>query len=542
MYSLRAVSRTASAAKLPLKPLTAHHRLRFLSTSVATMQPANAAATAATTSTANNGSKIASTKVLNLETMNPHVRTMEYAVRGAIPIRADELKAQLAKQPGSLPFKQITACNIGNPQQLAQKPITFLRQVSALMEYADLLSPAMIDTTRKLFPADAIERARRNLSYVGNAAGAYTHSLGVYEVRQNVARFIEQRDGFPANPDHICLTSGASGAVERVLDMLVSNPNVGIMIPIPQYPLYTATLARINAQAVPYYLQEEHDWQLSMTDLKRALDEARASGTDVRALVVINPGNPTGGCLLESNVAEIVRFCEDNHLVLLADEVYQTNIYTGTNPFVSFKKVVSQLRSSVELFSFHSISKGMIGECGRRGGFYEAVNIDENIMAQMLKLASVSLCPNVQGQMAVDIMVNPPKPGDPSYDQYSQEIDDIFQSMKRRAKKLAAAFNSLPNMSCNDAQGAMYLFPKIELPQAFIDEAKAKGQQPDSAYCMQMLEATGISVVPGSGFGQVPGTFHFRSTFLPPEELFDDFIDGFKRFHTGLIARYSPKI
>ncbi|KAJ2636238.1 alanine transaminase [Coemansia sp. RSA 1286] len=208
MYSLRAVSRTASATKLPLKPLTAHHGLRFLSTSVATMQPANAAATAATTSTANNSSTIASTKVLNLETMNPHVRTMEYAVRGAIPIRADELKAQLAKQPGSLPFKQITACNIGNPQQLAQKPITFLRQVSALMEYADLLSPAMIDTTRKLFPADAIERARRNLSYVGNAAGAYTHSLGVYEVRQNVARFIEQRDGFPANPDHICLTSG----------------------------------------------------------------------------------------------------------------------------------------------------------------------------------------------------------------------------------------------------------------------------------------------------------------------------------------------
>ncbi|KAJ2683535.1 alanine transaminase [Coemansia spiralis] len=337
-------------------------------------------------------------------------------------------------------------------------------------------------------------------------------------------------------------SNSASGAVERVIDMLVSSPDVGIMIPIPQYPLYTATLARVNAHAVPYYLQEDKDWQLSVSDLEHSLAEARAKGTDVRALVVINPGNPTGGCLLESNIAEIVRFCERHRLVIMADEVYQTNIYTETNPFVSFKKVVAQLGSDVELFSFHSISKGMIGECGRRGGYYEAVNIDEKVMGQLLKLASVSLCPNVQGQMAVDIMVNPPRLGDASYEQYKAEVEDIFESMKRRAKKLAQAFNSLPNMSCNDAQGAMYCFPRVELPQAFIDEAKAKGQQPDSLYCMQMLEATGISVVPGSGFGQYPGTFHFRSTFLPPENLFDDFIDSFKRFHLGLLARYSPKI
>ncbi|KAJ1796077.1 alanine transaminase, partial [Coemansia sp. RSA 2399] len=308
------------------------------------------------------------------------------------------------------------------------------------------------------------------------------------------------------------------------------------------YPLYTATLAHLDARAVPYYLQEENDWQLSISDLERALSEARAAGTDVRALAVINPGNPTGGCLLESNIAEIVRFCERERLVLLADEVYQTNIYTGTNPFVSFKKVVSQLGSSVELFSLHSISKGMVGECGRRGGYYEAVNIDDEIMAQLLKLASVSLCPNVQGQMAVDVMVNPPKPGDVSYAQYQSEISDIYESMKRRAKKLAAAFNSLPGMTCNEAQGAMYLFPRIQFPQQFVDEAKAQGKEPDSVYCMQMLEATGISVVPGSGFGQVPGTFHFRSTFLPPEHLFDAFIDGFEHFHNKFMARYSPKI
>ncbi|KAJ2783081.1 alanine transaminase [Coemansia javaensis] len=488
---------------------------------------------------ASNSSNPAGAKVLSLETMNPRVRVMEYAVRGAIPIRAEELTAQLKAQPGSLPFAKVTPCNIGNPQQLKQKPLTFLRQVSALMEYSELLAPERIEQTRALFPEDAIARAQRNLAFVDGAVGAYTQSLGIAEIREDVARFIEKRDGFPASASNICLTAGASGAVERVLDILVSGPEVGVMIPIPQYPLYTATLAHLDAQAVPYYLQEEHDWQLSIADLDRALGEARARGVDVRALVVINPGNPTGGCLTEANIEEVVRFCERERLVLLADEVYQTNIYTETNPFVSFKKVVSRLGSPVELFSFHSISKGMIGECGRRGGYYEAVNIDDQVMGQLLKLASVSLCPNVQGQMAVDIMVNPPQPGDASHAQYTAELDAIYQSMRRRAKKLAEAFNSLPNMSCNDAQGAMYLFPKVELPQAFVDEAAALGQQPDALYCMRMLEATGISVVPGSGFGQVPGTFHFRSTFLPPEELFDDFIAGFKGFHLDFISRYA---
>ncbi|KAJ2641874.1 alanine transaminase, partial [Coemansia sp. RSA 1287] len=150
MYRLLATTRPAIR-----NPAVLH---RLLSTSVETMQE----------------SSIQSSKVLTLETMNPNVRKMEYAVRGAIPIRAEELRDQLKKEPGSLPFSKITPCNIGNPQQLNQKPLTFLRQVSALMEYTDLLAPENIDVTRKLFPEDAIERAKRNLSYVGNAAGAYT--------------------------------------------------------------------------------------------------------------------------------------------------------------------------------------------------------------------------------------------------------------------------------------------------------------------------------------------------------------------------------
>lgn len=115
------------------------------------------------------------------------------------------------------------------------------------------------------------------------------------------------------------------------------------MIPIPQYPLYTATLALCNGRPVPYYLDEESGWGLSLKELERSLAEARQQGTDVRALCVINPGNPTGNCLDERNMRDIIEFCASKRLVLLADEVYQTNIYLpDKKPFHSFKKVMKR--------------------------------------------------------------------------------------------------------------------------------------------------------------------------------------------------------
>jgi alanine transaminase len=116
------------------------------------------------------------------------------------------------------------------------------------------------------------------------------------------------------------------------------------MIPIPQYPLYTATLSLVNGRAVPYYLEEEKDWGLDIKQLHSSLVIARQAGTDVRALVIINPGNPTGQCLTEANMREIIDFCHQERLVLLADEVYQTNIYMPEQrPFHSFKKVLCRL-------------------------------------------------------------------------------------------------------------------------------------------------------------------------------------------------------
>ena len=286
------------------------------------------------------------------------------------------------------------------------------------------------------------------------------------------------------------------------------------MIPIPQYPLYSASLTAFQGQAVPYPLDEDTQWGLSVEGLKTSVETARAKGIDVRSLVVINPGNPTGQCLSYDNIKEIVEFCAKERVILFADEVYQTNVYDPARPFTSFKKVVCDTKSNVELVSFHSVSKGMIGECGRRGGYFECHNIDEEIKGQLYKLASISLCPSVHGQVMVDLMVNPPKKGDESFESYTKEVSDIYQSLKARSQKLVAGFNKMEGITCNQAQGAMYAFPQIRLSKKAVEAAKAAGKNPDVYYCLAMLDATGVVSVAPPAHTQKKATSSFFFFFF----------------------------
>lgn len=194
--------------------------------------------------------------------------------------------------------------------------------------------------------------------------------------------------------------------------------------------------------------------------------------------------------------------------------MYQPNVYQTERPFLSCKKVLAEMdgpeSSSVELFSFHTVSKGFLGECGLRGGYAELTNCHPDTNALLYKMASISLSPGVVGQVEMGLMVNPPQPGDPSYERYKEESGAILASLARRAKMMADGFNSCEGVTCNATHGAMYSFPKVKLPARAIAAAKAAGKAPDVFYCLRMLEATGISTVPGSGFGQKTGTFHFR--------------------------------
>jgi alanine transaminase len=136
-------------------------------------------------------------------------------------------------------------------------------------------------------------------------------------------------------------------------------------------------------------------------------------------------------------------------------------------------------------------------------------------------------------------VVNPPKPGEPSYELFLKEKTAVLESLKLRAEMVAKTFNSIEGFSCNPVQGAMYAFPQIQLPAKAIEAAKKVGQTPDTFYAFQLLEQTGICIVPGSGFGQRPGSFHFRTTILPQPEKLKEMLSLFEKFHKEFMAQYK---
>nr|XP_033506801.1 alanine aminotransferase 2-like isoform X2 [Epinephelus lanceolatus] len=478
-------------------------------------------------------------KVLTIDTMNPTVKKVEYAVRGPIVQRAVELEKELSEGMKK-PFAEVIKANIGDAHAMGQQPITFFRQVLALCSYPELLN----DNT---FPEDAKSRARRILqSCGGNSMGSYSASQGIDCVREDVARYVARRDGgVPCNPDDIYLTTGASDGIVTILKLLVCGEGAtrtGAMISIPQYPLYSAALAELGAVQINYYLKEEKCWSLDISELQRALDEARRH-CNPRALCIINPGNPTGQVQSRQCIEDVIRFAAKERLFLMADEVYQDNVYADGCQFHSFKKVLFEMgpeySNTVELASFHSTSKCYMGECGFRGGYMEIINMDEEVKAQLTKLVSVRLCPPVPGQALMDLVVNPPLPGEPSYDKFMKERTATLSALSEKAKLTEKVLNTVQGISCNPVQGAMYSFPRITIPEKAVKEATDKGQQPDMFYCMKMLEETGICLVPGSGFGQKDGTYHFRMTILPPTDKLKILLNKVKEFHQKFTQQYS---
>ncbi|KAG6835726.1 hypothetical protein H0H93_015283 [Arthromyces matolae] len=471
---------------------------------------------------------------LTLSSLNPTVKNVEYAVRGELAIKAEEYRLKLKEPNHGLPFDKVISSNIGNPQQkgLDQTPITFTRQVAALTEY-----PALAELAPGVFPADVVARAKELLDEIGSV-GAYSHSQGVPLIRKSVAKFIEERDGFPSDPNSIFLTAGASAGVSLLLSMLLTPPSSGVLIPIPQYPLYTATLAQFSGTPIPYYLDESKGWSTSVESVEAAITKAKSEGIEPKALVVINPGNPTGAVLDSDTQTALVQLCEQHGLVLLADEVYQNNLHNRTEfPFTSFKKISVELNSSVPLVSYHSISKGVSGECGRRGGYFECHNFPQSVLAEIYKMVSVGLCPPVQGQIGVDCMVRPPKAGDESFELWEKETNTIHAALASRTKLMADRLNALPGISCVSSPGALYLHPKVTLSPKAIDAAKEAQKTPDVFYSLKLLDETGICVTPGSGFGQKEGEWHFRLTCLCPGV--EEYVGSLERFHNGWVEKYG---
>jgi alanine transaminase len=346
-----------------------------------------------------NGKKLFSTykSVLTMDTINQNLIKSRYEVRGGVVIRADELRKEMEKGK-KLPFESTVQWNIGNPQALGQLPITFPREVLGC-----LYSGTVSDTYGK----DAINRAKTYKKEIHNIE-SYTYYKGLNIVRDNVAKFITKRDNCETIKENILLSNGASGGIKAVLQALLEEEKDTILAPIPQYPLYSACIQLLGSTLAGYHLDEDNAWGVDIQDLNKAYKTYYDKGHRLKAMVIINPGNPTGNILSEENIRDIIKFCYDNKLVILADEVYQSNIYSKTKQFHSFKKVMNKMPhpyNKTILFSFHSVSKGYLGECGLRGGYTDMHNVPDPMIEAILKLKGLEICPNVVGQITVRLNI-----------------------------------------------------------------------------------------------------------------------------------------
>lgn len=277
---------------------------------------------------------------------------------------------------------------------------------------------------------------------------------------------------------------------------------------------------------------------MTRQELELQYTQAVKEGLEVKALVMINPGNPSGNVMTHCDIQVITEFCATHGIVLLADEVYQANVYAEGAEFVSAKRVALDCGlKNLQLVSFHSTSKGLIGECGRRGGYMELHHIDPYVQSQLYKLASSELCSGVAGQLMTSLMLRPPRPYEDSYELFQAENSCIFEGLKERAQKLVEGLNDIDGISCVPAQGAMYAFPKVDVPRRALERAKELGTTPDNLYALSLLEHTGICVVPASGFGQKRGRVGFRTTFLHPDTV--KTIALFRQHHKKFVEQYT---
>ncbi|XP_035208108.1 alanine aminotransferase 2-like isoform X4 [Stegodyphus dumicola] len=374
---------------------------------------------------------------------------------------------------------------------MGQKPVTFIRQVMAVCAYPPLLNDSFI-------PSDVKARANSILDECGGrSAGAYTYSEGIDLIREHIAQYLQRRDGVQASAENVILTAGASEALRSILNVL-NSPNdgnrIGVMVPVPRDPSFTSLL------------------------------------------------NEFGSVLNSNTMEEIIQFAVRQKLVLLADESYQFNAFGQGCFFQSFKKtmmLMSEPFKHLELVSIMSGSTGILGECGLRCGCCELMNIREDVISVYKKSICVKMCPSVMGQIALDCMIFPPEPHEPSYPGFIQECRDIMQSLYEKATIAINALNEIDGIQCNNYTGSTFVFPKIYIPEKAVIEAKAKGQTPDTFYAMQLLEETGICSVPGALYGQIPGTYHLRLTILPEKEKIQKMAEMIRRFHTCFIQKYS---
>jgi alanine-synthesizing transaminase len=333
-------------------------------------------------------------------------------------------------------------------------------------------------------PAHLIEAVARALR---DGHNGYGPSAGIREAREAVAAEHTAK-GWPMNPDRVFITAGTSEAIELTLTALLDRDGE-VLVPMPTYPMYTAVIARIGARAVYYRTDPARGWTPDLEHLKSLVTPA------TRAIVVIDPNNPTGASYPTPVRRAMLEFAERHGLALVADEVYADLAYDGdVAPLGSFN-------SDAPVISFSSLSKAYLAPGWRTGwlSIGRSPRLDE-VATAIRKLADGRLCSTVPMQYAVAAALT----GDKSH-QVSFRAE-----LRARATLTSDSMRAMPGVSCVTPTAGFYAMPRIALPPGKTDED----------YVLGLLRSTGVLCVYGSGFGLAPADGYLRIVFLASlEEL-----------------------
>ncbi len=379
-------------------------------------------------------------------------RNIHYAIR--------ELAALAAKIPGEVDY-----FNIGDPVKPGY----------------DFKTPQHM--------IDAVCKAMRE------GKNSYPPSLGLPEAINAIRRDAEQKG--IKRIHNIITSSGASEAIELALTALV-NPGENVLMPLPSYPLYPAVMHKIGGIINPYYLDEEKGWQPDVAEMEKNVNGK------TRAVVVINPDNPTGSVAEKKTLKALLNFAGQHNLIVFTDEIYDKMIYSGVE-----QTALASLDTEVPIVTFNGLAKNYLAP-GWRVGWYIISGDEDTIGAYdgaVSKLARARLCANQPMQWAVPAALDGPQ----------DHLADTVKKLEERAAYVKKRCDEIPKLSITPPKAAFYAFPSVA-----VDD--------DERFVKDFLTKEKALVVNGSGFGQKPGTSHVRIVFLPPITMLESLFDRLERF------------
>ena len=346
----------------------------------------------------------------------------------------------------------------------------------------------------------------RNLSN----ASAYSDSKGIFAARKAIMQYCQEKGIQGVTLDDVYTGNGVSELIVLSMNALL-NDGDEVLVPMPDYPLWTAAVSLSSGTPVHYLCDESKDWAPDLNDLRKKITPR------TKAIVVINPNNPTGAIYSKEVLLEMIQIAREHGLILFADEIYDKMLYDGEKHIS-----LASLSTDVVTITFNGLSKNY-RSCGYRAGWM-IVSGDKEMVRDYIEglnmLASMRLCANVPGQYAIQTALG-------GY----QSINDLVGDGGRLAKQRDLAWKlitDIPGVTCVKPKSALYLFPRLD-PEVYPIED-------DQQFVADLLKEEKVLLVQGSGFNWGKPD-HFRVVFLPHEDVLKEAIGRLARF----LERYRNK-